>query len=204
MCLRGFGLGAARLRRLAIGFRLLAPSLLVVGLALGLRLARGGRLPLLLQSLILLALDGNHARVFRRLRRLPRDHDGWFPLFPLQIALGLLQRRLRFPERIRRVLIRTRRLRDLHRVARLVDLDRHFRVRLQLQDIGELLVLAALQQLILRIDQLDLAQRLRPDLVLHHDHVARLRHREVRLCRHDEAEYLQVRGHLQAALASVE
>jgi hypothetical protein len=77
-CLRGFGLGAAPLRRLAIGFGLFAPSLLLVSLALRLGLA-GGCLPFLLQRFFLLAPEGNHPRILRRLRGPPRDHDGRFP-----------------------------------------------------------------------------------------------------------------------------
>lgn len=65
-------------------------------------------------------------------------------------------------------------------------------------------ILAALQQFVFGIDDFPLAERIRAEFVLHHDHVAWLRHGVVGLGRHNQPEHLQFRRDADLALGSVE
>ena len=65
-------------------------------------------------------------------------------------------------------------------------------------------IVAALQQVELRVHLFHASFRVRPDRILHHHHIARLRHREIRLRRHDHRKRLKRRRAVNFRLRAFE
>src|SRR5258708_2071990 len=119
------------------------------------------------------------------------------PSLPVLRALQLLI--CLAPDR-RRVLIRQRDARDSPRVAPLKQLQPRFAVDPKNRILNLRVrrrVNPASQQLISRIDILDLRQRVRRNHVLQHHHVPRLRHRKIRLRRHHHSNRRQAPDRLR-------
>src|SRR5258708_167120 len=136
----------------------------------------------------------HHARFFRRLHDFAcrRIYRLFIPPGAIHV-LRALQLLICLAHDRRRVLIRQRDARDSHRIARLKQLQRRFAVDPKNRILNLRVrrrVNPASQQLISRIDILNLRQRVRRNHVLQHHHVPRLRHREIRLRPHNHPEPL--------------
>ncbi len=152
------------------------------GLRLGsLRLGPRRLVPGLVQFVVLLALNGEDASVFGGLRGLARECDNHGHAgFMVQRLLGLAEQILGFAQSIGRVPAGIRGLGDLNRILRLIKF--HYRLILTRRQSGSvrcggrhtllhvISVVAARQQLILRLDGFSAADGIGPGLVLqHHD-----------------------------------
>ena len=145
--------------------------------------------------------------ILRHLNGFPRHGpDRFLAGLPDQIAFGILETDHGLLECVACIVFGTRPARDLHRVTRLVEFQRHFRVELQGANVAGLHIqdiLPSLQQLIFRVHFFDGSDGVFADEILHHHHVARLCDREVWLGGDDQSEGLQLGGGIQLGFAAV-
>ena len=200
----------------AICFGQRASACIFFGLSLSLGLGFGSRLRVRLSfcprilhgalfcrhSLLLLLLERQDAGVFGHLRGAARCRaDRGPPLLAAKIIFRPIQKILRFTQTVSRVLRSSGSLGDSHRVPRLEQIQRRFRIgrtrgKLSTRNIDG--VLPAFQHVEPGIDGFFEAFGFIADNIFHYHQVTGTGNGEIRLSGHDHAEGLQISGDLQA------
>ena len=177
-------------------------------LGLGLRggFTRRGGGALIGQFLGLDLLVGDDARVFRHLGGFTRIGLRFLPIpAAIQEVLGVLQVDHGLLKGLRGISLGAGQARDFHGVFGFGELQRALRIDLHgLISLAIEHVLTAFQQVVVRIHLLDGSAGVVADEILRDYHVARLRHGEVRLRGHDQAERLQIGSGEQLGMVAFE
>src|SRR6202167_2188858 len=154
------------------------------------------------------ALQSDGPRVRRRLHCIARRRDHLFPARLLrQQIIRVSQRPHRLLKCVRRQSIRSRALRNRHRIPRFINLQRHLRgkIRDRFPRLRHVVRIAAtLQQFVVRRHLLRRSHRIRAHHVFQDHHVARHVHRKIRFGGHDHSKGLQIRRRRQFALIPIQ